>query len=52
MLGDNAARFILAEPVGFPPLDRTTAEAALLIAGYSLLLLGAAVLVFRQRDVT
>jgi hypothetical protein len=52
LFSDNAARFITAEEVGFPPIGRTTAESAILITIYALLFAVAAAAFFKRRDVT
>jgi ABC-2 type transport system permease protein len=49
---DNAARFISAQDVGFPPVDRTTAEAGLLLAVYAVIFAIVSALLFRRGDVT
>jgi ABC-type transport system involved in multi-copper enzyme maturation permease subunit len=52
LFSDNAARFISAEEIGFPPVARTTTESALLIIVYALLLAALSAALFRRRDVT
>jgi hypothetical protein len=52
LFSDNAARFITAEEIGFPPLARTTTEAALLIIIYALIFAVASAALFKRRDVT
>jgi ABC-type transport system involved in multi-copper enzyme maturation permease subunit len=49
-LGDNAARFLTAEPLGLP--DRSTLEAGLALTAYSLGMFAVALALFRRRDVT
>lgn len=49
---DNAARFISAREIGFPPVDRTTAEAGLLLIAYALIFAIVSVAFFKRRDVT
>ena len=52
LFSDNAARFISAEEIGFPPVARTTSESAVLIIIYALLLAAISAALFRRRDVT
>ena len=52
LFSDNAARFISAQEIGFPPMARTTLEAALLITVYALILAVLAAASFKRRDVT
>ena len=52
LFSDNAARFISAEEIGFPPVARTTSESAVLIIIYALLLATISAALFKRRDVT
>ncbi|MDQ3619297.1 MAG: hypothetical protein M3391_04120, partial [Actinomycetota bacterium] len=49
---DNAALVITADSAAFTQVGHTVVQAALVIAGYMLVLLLAALAVFRRRDVT
>jgi hypothetical protein len=49
---DNAARFVTAREIGFPPMDRTTAEAGILLVVYALMFALVAAALFKRRDVT
>jgi ABC-2 type transport system permease protein len=52
LLADNAAVFITDDPLLMPALERSTAEAGLLIAAYAAALTVAGAVVFRRRDIT
>ena len=49
---DNAVIVVTADAAAFTQIDRTVVQAAVVVTGYALLLLVAAVGVFRGRDVT
>jgi hypothetical protein len=49
---ENTGLFISADPTSFPQVDRSVAEAAVLLTLYALALLGFGLLWFRRRDVT
>lgn len=52
LVSENAGRFLLARPLDFPSLERSTLGAGLYLAAAALLVVLAAAVVFRTRDVT
>ncbi len=52
LVGDNAGQFLTGENNRFPPLNRSMVGSGAVLAAYAAILLIAAFLVFRQRDVT
>lgn len=52
LIGDNSALFLTGRDDRIPPLDRSLAGSAAVLAFYSLLVIGVALLAFQRRDVT
>jgi hypothetical protein len=52
LLGDNAAQFISAQPVGQAMASKSTVEVAITLLLYALAFVAIATVFFRSRDVT